>query len=133
MANIFIDGDKIANQKDIEAISSKTNTDTNLYELYVNDNPLKLTDVVNRTSNSMGRLKVIHQRVGNKGTETYGNYDSLLSFGGDDAIFAIDVSMFGAKAKILSPRWSEDIAWKSDIKALQNQINDLKKQIGGTK
>lgn len=136
MANIFVSGDELANKKDVDSVNSKINVDTNLFKLNQND-PVNVSDfsaqIPYPTNNSVGRLQVIHQRTGATGTDTYGNYDTLLIFGGDDGFNALDVKLQSQGAKIINKNWSGELAFKSDIDALQNQINDLKKQIGGTK
>lgn len=115
----------------------KVNTDRNLY--FLNDkHPLTESEIFN-TNNSQGRLQVIHQRTSENGSETFGGFDNILLFGGDDTTSIFDVDPFQRRLRVATgaaigkASWSELVAWKSDIQRLEQEIADLKKQIGGTK
>ena len=113
----------------------KVNTDRNLY--FLNDkHPLTESEIFN-TDNSQGRLQVIHQRMSENGSETFGGFDNILLFGGDDTTSIFDVDPFQRRLRVATgvsrgkANWSEFVAWKSDIQRLEQEIANLKKQIGG--
>lgn len=134
MANIFVSGDELANKKDVDSVNSKINVDTNLFKLNQND-PVNVSDfsaqIPYPTNNSVGRLQVIHQRTNNVGKDTYGQFDTLLVFGGDDGFNALDVKLQSQGARIMNSKWNGELAFKSDIDALKARIDALEKQIGG--
>lgn len=111
----------------------KVNTDRSLY--FVNyKHPLTESEIFN-TSNGQGRLQTIHQRIWENGSETFGRYDNILLFGGDDTTSIFNVNTFQNQVKVAAGTaqgkaiWSEFVAWKSDIQRLEQEIADLKKQI----
>lgn len=60
-----------------------------------------------------------------------GNYSAGVAFGGGDTKGFLEVSYGDHNARIgggngSAPVWHEDIAWKTDVKDLQNQISELK-------
>lgn len=60
-----------------------------------------------------------------------GNYSAGVAFGGGDTKGFLEVSYGDHNARIgggngSAPVWHEDIAWKTDVKDLQNQIQQLK-------
>lgn len=62
------------------------------------------------------------------------NYSAGIGFGGADTKGVLTVAYSDHQARISGgngngPVWSEDIAWKSDVNNLQNQVNDLINQI----
>lgn len=134
MANIFVSGDELANKKDVDSVNSKINVDTNLFKLNQND-PVNVSDfsaqIPYPANNSVGRLQVIHQRTNNVGKDTYGQFDTLLVFGGDDGFNALDVKLQSQGARIMNSKWNGELAFKSDIDALKARIDALEKQIGG--
>lgn len=129
---IFIDDQEMTNKDDFD---QKVNTDRNLY-LLNETSPLTESEIFN-TSDAQGRLQVIHQRIQENGSETLGGYDNILLFGGDDATSIFDVNTFQNQLRVSSglsggkAAWSEFVAWKSDVARLEQEIADLKKQIGG--
>lgn len=61
-------------------------------------------------------------------------YAAGVGFGGADTKGVLSVGYYNNQARITGgngngPVWSEDIAWKSDVNNLQNQVNDLINQI----
>lgn len=68
----------------------------------------------------------------------YGKNSSALFFGSGDTKGGLEVHYADHEARIVggnNPKilWSERIAWQSDIQRLEQEIADLKKQIGGSK
>lgn len=129
---IFIDDQEMTNKDDFD---NKVNTDRNLYLL--NDtSPLTESEIFN-TNDHQGRLQAIHQRTSGNGSDTFGGYDNILLFGGDDTTSIFDVNTFQNQLRVAAGNssgkasWSELVAWKSDIARLEQEIADLKKQIGG--
>lgn len=62
------------------------------------------------------------------------DYAAGVGFGGADTKGVLSVGYHNNQARITGgngngPVWSEDIAWKSDVNNLQNQVNDLINQI----
>lgn len=132
MARIFADGEELTNKKDFD---NKVNTDRSLY-LVKQGTPLTYAQLFN-TNDSQGRLQAIHQRVDQSDSDTFGQYDNLLLFGGDDITSVLNMSLYDHQMKVSIggadgvPKWTELIAWKSDIDELKQEILSLKKQIGG--
>lgn len=132
MSRIFIDNQEMTNKTDFD---KKVNVDRSLYHLQENV-PLTESDIFN-TDDEQGRLQVIHQRTNANGTETFGGYDNILLFGGDNITSILNTSLRDNKLKVAvgdsngKALWSENIAWESDIQRLEQEISDLKKQIGG--
>ena len=131
---LFGGGDEFAKKSDLD---NKVNTNRSLY--FVNDkHPLTESEIFN-TDNGHGRLQAIHQRTSENSSETFGGYDNILLFGGDDITSIFDVNTFNNQVKVATgsahgkSTWSEFVAWKSDIQRLEQEISDLKKQIGGVK
>lgn len=62
-----------------------------------------------------------------------GSNSAGIAFGGFDTKGILSVNWINHKARITGGNpdtvWSEDVAWKSDVNNLQNQINDLINQI----
>lgn len=70
---------------------------------------------------------------------TLGQLSSGFVFGVDNTRAVLNVHWQDHKARIIGANtdngnyWAEDIAWKTDIQRLEQEIADLKKQIGGVK
>ena len=65
------------------------------------------------------------------GANTLGNYSAAVAFGGGDTKGVLNVAYSDHTARIIggngnAPVWHEDIAWKSDVNDLRNQIQQLK-------
>lgn len=127
MANIFADGEELLNKKDFD---KKVNINMPIYGESNKDHS-NIAEYFNQNVYHGNGIQVIH--------ETYQKYANILGMAGDNVRSTIRIPLFGDHLVGVScsdqnnTQWSENIAWKSDIEALQNQINDLKKQIGGTK
>lgn len=65
------------------------------------------------------------------GANTLGNFSAAVAFGGWDTKGVLNVAYSDHTARIIggngdAPVWHEDIAWKTDVNDLQNQIQQLK-------
>ena len=88
-----------------------------------------------------GNPVLISIRDESSGGNTLGNFSSAVVFGGGDTKGVLNVAYSDHWARIIggngsAPVWHEDIAWKSDITNLSNQvqaqsstINDLKNKV----
>ena len=81
-------------------------------------------------------LRII-QLAGSDGAVHYGDNATAIYFGSADTKAGLEVKYDRPAARIVGGnnpniKWSEDIAWKSDIQKLEQEISDLKKQIGGS-
>lgn len=125
MANIFADGNKIITDSDVNIkIFKSTQTDatkTEMSDIFPTDSS-KGIFVLGMDGNSARAL-------------TSGRYAPYLAFGVNDVRAILSVAFDAPNVRISggneSENWSEDIAWKSDIAKLKQEIADLKKQIGG--
>lgn len=125
MANIFADGNKIITDSDINIkIFKSAQTDatkTKMSDIFPTDSS-KGIFVLGIDGNSAKAL-------------TNGYYAPYLAFGVNDVRAILSVAFNTPNVRISggneSDSWSEDIAWKSDIQRLEQEISDLKKQIGG--
>jgi len=123
--NLFIDGRKLV--------------DTSKFDASVVMHSLTKDEILKADPAESNALRVIHERVNadqhDKNSPLIGNFDNLIKFAGDDVTSIINVGGFDNKAKILSQAgqsyWEEEIAWKSDIKRLEDRISTLENKIGG--
>ena len=125
MANIFADGNKIITDSDINIkIFKSAQTDAT---------KTKMSDIF-PTDSSKG-IFVLGIDGNSKKALTNGCYAPYLAFGVNDVRAILSVAFNAPNVRISggngSGSWSEDIAWKSDIQRLEQEISDLKKQIGG--
>lgn len=129
MANIFIDGDEIARKYDVPVkidtglVNPPTGTPADLIDMDSPDNyqfAFKQNASTTTTATTLGNWETL---LGWRMMNVYGGFafdyltPRIKAWGGDNR----------------KMEWSEELAFKKDIEALQNQINDLKKQIGSTK
>lgn len=121
--------------KQTEAVSkqdfdSKANVTTNLYvDTFSYSNFADLLGQKNKESNALQSIRFDCNGPFNN------NYGAGVIFGGGDTKGMLTTAYDNHNARITSGNdsnhWSEDIAWKSDIQKLQDQIDALEKQIGG--
>ncbi|MFR4967912.1 MAG: hypothetical protein ACLUDD_04830 [Lactobacillus kalixensis] len=139
MANIFVDGEELATGKDIASINSKIKIDAPMFLQVDNDDALNqsLGDIKGTGTSDLGtRLRFIRTAYEN-GKEISANYGGGMQFGMNGMVGMINLNALKPGAQIgvsingKNFNWSKELAFKSDIDALQSQINDLKKQIGG--
>lgn len=140
MTRIFENGEEILNDVSKKDFDEKVNVLNNFgTENSVHLPPSdKWSDIfgVNTGTSWTDRHNLL--RVGQTQTTNYfyGKDSAALFFGGGDTKGGLEVHYQDHEAQIVggnNPKilWSERIAWKSDIQKLEQEISDLKKQIGG--
>ena len=116
----------LANGRDIttlhDQIDAKVNTTVPLFRRITAG--ATWNDILG-TNNGSGVLVSIRDEGG---TNTLGNFSAAIAFGGADTKGVLNVAYSGHTARIIggngnAPVWHEDIAWKSDVTNLQNQVN----------
>lgn len=140
MSRIFENGEEILNDVSKKDFDEKVNVLNNFgtessVHLPQSD---KWSDIfgVNTGTSWTDRHNLL--KVGQTQTTNYfyGKDSAALFFGGGDTKGGLEVHYQDHEAQIVggnNPKilWSERIAWKSDIQKLEQEISDLKKQIGG--
>lgn len=111
-----------ANTSDVSALQNKVNVDDNLYSA-----PGSVTSWASlQADGSKNVLRSVRTEGGGTDFNT-GNYDAGILFGGNDTKALISVAYTGNRAIVTGGNnqsvWHEDIAWKSDVTNLQNQVN----------
>lgn len=121
----------------------EVNVDTPLYKHLGSQNPTNYKDLVKQlgVNDTDGHLMAVRDEIpGNVNGVLADNYSDAIVFGGKDTIKILSINSFDKKAKVTSLNginnatvdyWEDFIAWKSDIQRLEQEISDLKKQIGG--
>lgn len=106
---------------------NKINTDNPLFRLITNSN--KWNDIfgVNNNSNVLTSLRI---DAGGSGA-LLNDFAAGIGFGGADTKGVLSVAYQNHQARITGgngagPVWSEDVAWKSDINDLRNQVRELR-------
>lgn len=123
---------QIAWTSDITSLQNKVNVYVPLYrDLKQFNNWSDLFDdyAHSKITAKIGRLVAF--RDDTNGSNTVGNYGSGIAFGGGDTSGVLSIAPFFRQARITAGNgdayvWHEDIAWKSDVNDLQNQIQQLK-------
>ena len=114
-----------ANTSDVSALQNKVNVDDNLFSA-----PGSVTSWASlQADGSKNVLRSV--RTEGAGTDfNTGNYDAGILFGGNDTKALISVAYTGNRAIVTGGNnqsvWHEDIAWKSDVNDLRNQIQQLR-------
>lgn len=122
----------IASQDEFD---NKVNVDKPLTETY--SGVLKSIKDLGVTAHEQNILQAFHDS--DTSNMTIGDYGSGIIFGVSNTVGVLNVHWGKHQARIIGSisnsdnYWSEDIAWKSDIQKLEQEISDLKKQIGGGK
>lgn len=121
MANIFADGNKILTDSDINIkIIKNPQTDAT---------KTKMSDIF-PTDSDKGILVLGIDGNATKAL-TNGFYAPYLAFGVNDVRAILSVAYDSPNVRISggngNENWSDDIAWKSDIARLEQEIADLKK------
>ncbi len=109
----------------INAVSDKVNVDAPLFRRITAGNTWN--DILG-TSNGNPVLVSIRDEGG---ANTLGNFSAAVAFGGGDTKGVLNVAYSDHTARIIggngdAPVWHEDIAWKSDVNDLRNQVQQLR-------
>lgn len=88
-------------------------------------------DILGFDNGGASALVAFRGNTGGAMDNLLGNYSAGVAFGGGDTKGFLEVSYGDHNARIgggngSAPVWHEDIAWKTDVKDLQNQIQQLK-------
>lgn len=119
--------DDVANlQNSVSALNNKVNLKGDLYRKAFNSNTWN--DILG-DSQQGSYLTAIRDESGSG--FMMGDCSAGVVFGGEDTKGVLNVHYNWHNARIIggngdTPVWSEDIAWKSDINNVQNQINEIK-------
>lgn len=138
MANIFADGKELLNKKDFDKkvnIANSIGNDLDYKSLVASAN---WSDIfgVNTGTDWSTRLNLLRIAQTNQSKFFFGNNSAAIFFGSGDTKGGLEVGYTDHVATIIGGNnpnivWSESVAWKSDIAKLEQEIADLKKQIGG--
>lgn len=112
----------LQNQINDRATNSTVNVDAPMFRKISNANTWQ--DILG-VANDNQILESIRDE--SSGGNTLGNYGSAVAFGGGDTKGVLNVAYADHTARIIGgngdrPQWHEDIAWKSDITNLSNQL-----------
>lgn len=116
-----------ANSSDVSALQNKVNISSNLFRQIQNSNNWNDIFGVDNPNNVLTSLRI---DSGGSGS-LINDFAAGIGFGGGDTKGVLSVDYGNHLARITGgngtgPVWSEDIAWKSDINDLRNQIQQLK-------
>lgn len=106
---------------------NKINTDNPLFRMITNSNNWNDIFGVNNGSNVLTSLRI---NAGGSGA-LLNDFAAGIGFGGADTKGVLSVAYQNHQARITGgngagPVWSEDVAWKSDINDLRNQVQQLR-------
>lgn len=115
---------------DASTFNSRVNTASTTYRMLDNTSDWNTIFGVPNGNNVLSSLRVNGTAPG----PLLNNYSAGVGFGGADTKGVLTVAYGDHQARISggngsTPVWSEDVAWKSDVNNLQNQVNDLINQI----
>lgn len=121
---------RINTKLDASTFNSRVNTASTTYRMLDNTSDWNTIFGVPNGNNVLSSLRINGTAPG----PLLNNYSAGVGFGGADTKGVLTVAYGYHQARISggngsAPVWSEDIAWKSDVNNLQNQVNDLINQI----
>lgn len=131
MTRKFIDGEEIMNKKDFD---KKVNIDKPMFQSFVSED--QFVNFINaRNTSFLNSFKYSGGKITSNFSDGYmsgaifglSNRCSVLMIGSTSGVAEVH-SYSSADA---TRNWKKSIAWKSDIQRLEQEIADLKKQIGG--
>ena len=106
---------------------NKINTDNPLFRMIANSNTWNDIFGVDNGHNVLTSLRI---NAGGSGA-LLNDYAAGIGFGGGDTKGVLSVAYQNHQARITGgngagPVWSEDVAWKSDVNDLRNQVRELR-------
>lgn len=121
---------QINTKLDASTFNSRVNTASTTYRMLDNTSDWNTIFGVPNGNNVLSSLRVNGTAPG----PLLNNFSAGVGFGGADTKGVLTVAYSDHQARISggngsAPVWSEDVAWKSDVNNLQNQVNDLINQI----
>ena len=121
--SLFINGNRLIDEKNIKGNISEEPNNT-VKDFFTNNKP-------------GFELKIGDHKSMNLGNMDAGGFSPNIGFGYDNVRGTLSIS-FSSPDSVISggdinsgKTWSEHVAWKSDIEKLQNEVDQLKKQISG--
>lgn len=125
--SIIANDENITSLQNTKVDKSQVNVDGNLFARITWSN--FWYDILPNYNNNQARLESFRDE--SQGGHTLGNYAAGIAFGGGDTKGVLNVAYSDHTARIIggngnSPVWHEDIAWKSDISDLRNQVQQLR-------
>ncbi len=122
------DGDVDGLKDQINAVNNKVNVGGSLFRMLSAGNTWN--DILG-FDNGASALVAFRGNSGGPMNNLLGNYSAGVAFGGGDTKGFLEVSYADHNARIgggngNAPAWHEDIAWKSDVNDLRNQVQQLK-------
>ncbi len=134
MANIYLNGEELLNKKDFD---EKVNINQPMFKTISNANTW--SDILSDPKNANTLMSIRDNTNGGQPSTNgivAGGNSAAIVFGGDDTHAIISVGWTKPVIRVAAGavdniKWHEDLAFKSDIARLEQEISDLKKQIGG--
>lgn len=113
----------------INAVNNKVNVEGSLFRMLSAGNTWN--DILGFDNGDAPALVAFQGNSGGPMNNLLGNYSAGVAFGGGDTKGFLEVSYADHNARIGggnggAPVWHEDIAWKSDVNDLRNQIQQLR-------
>lgn len=129
---LLADNDDITNLQNAvnsKADKSQINVEGSLYRLLSAGNTWN--DILGFDNGNAPALVAFRCNTGGPMNNLLGNFSAGVAFGGGDTKGVLNVSYSDHTARIIggngdAPVWHEDIAWKSDVNDLRNQVQQLK-------
>lgn len=130
MKRININGEEAVNQK---VFDKKVNVEKPLY-FDLTKLSTDLSPLISK-GESLNVLQAFGEKFDGENNLMVGNWSAGLLFGGFNTRGIFEVAPYSHTFRVHgtdnNSSWQEDVAWKSDIQELKQEIFDLKKQIGG--
>lgn len=127
---------RVLRSEDLTNLQNQINVDASLFRRITSSNTWQ--DILGVANGSNGNQVLESIRDDSYGGNTLGNFSSAVVFGGGDTKGVLNVAYADHTARIIGgnvdrPQWHEDIAWKSDITNLSNQLQALSSAVNDVK